>query len=277
VRYIFGVVIADRSAEPSPATLRLCAMATFRDGEASRRQIGTQLGAAEADFARCLAMSGWAVAKPLRLLVFGLPMHATLDECLLARLRDTGRAIDGLDDAALKPCLEARWEFVRGNEMRPARYRPAPSYRERLRVALLVDAWERSARRGREIDKLESIASELAAATGALAVHLALPAALLRRAAAEHRRDAEAEERLGRQLRRELLDLREHDIAHLAITAALDGAGDLADAVRRHGTAPMRVLWRAHVERATTTSARTTLKPKLARLRRELWTPLAGD
>jgi hypothetical protein len=277
VRYIFGVVIDDRSADPSPATLRLCAMATFRDGEASRRQIGTQLDPAEADFARCLAMSGWAVAKPLRLIVFGLPMHATLDECLVARLRDTGRAIAGLDDDALRPCLDARWEFVRGNDVRPARYRPAPSYRERLRVALLLDAWERIARRSGSIDRLDAIASELAAATGALAASLALPLALLRRAAAEFRFDADAEERLARQLRRELLDLREHDIGHLAITAALDGAGDLADAVRRHGTPPMRVLLRAHLERSATASARATLKPRLLRLRRELWAPLAGD
>jgi hypothetical protein len=271
------VVIADRSADPSPATLRLCAMATFRDGEASRRQIGTQLDALEADFARCLAMSGWAVAKPLRLLVFGLPMHATLDECLVARLRDTGRAIERLDDEALRPCLDARWEFVRGNEARPARYRPAPSYHERLRIALLVDAWERIARRSGEIDRLEAIAAELAAATGALAAHLALPLALLRRAAAEHRLDAAADERLRRQLRRELLDVREHEITHLAIAAALDGAGDLADAVQRHGTPPMRVLLRAHLERTSTTSARMTLKPRLARVRRELWAALAGD
>ncbi|HVT33023.1 MAG TPA: hypothetical protein VHE32_10265 [Rhodanobacteraceae bacterium] len=277
MRYISGVVIEDRSAEPEPATLRLCAMATFRDGEASRRQIGTQLDPAEADFARCLAMSGWAVAKPLRLLVFGLPMHATLDECLVARLRDAGRAVAALDDDALRPCLDARWEFVRGNEVRPARYRPAPSYRERLRVALLADAWERIARQSGAIDRLDTIACELAAATGALAAHLALPIALLRRAAAEFRFDADAEERLARQLRRELLDLREHDIGHLAITAALDGAGDLADAVQRHGTPPMQILLRAHVERAMATSARATLKPRLARVRRALWAPLAGD
>jgi hypothetical protein len=277
VRYIFGVVIDDRSADPSPATLRLCAMATFRDGEASRRQIGTQLDPAEADFARCLAMSGWAIAKPLRLIVFGLPMHATLDECLVARLRDAGRAIGGLDDEALRSCLDARWEFVRGNEVRPARYRPAPSYRERLRVALLVEAWERIARRSGTIDRLDAIACELAAATGTLAAHLALPLALLRRAAAEFRFDADAEDRLVRQLRRELLDLREHDIGHLAITAAIEGVGDLADAVRRHGTPPMRVLLRAHLERAPTTGARATLKPRLARVRRELWAPIAGD
>src|SRR5215475_13532741 len=91
--------------EVDPSVVRLVAMATFRDGEASRRQIGTQLGALEADFARCLAMSAWAIEKPLRMLAFGLPMHTSLDACLIARLHDAGRTIGGLDDDALAPCL----------------------------------------------------------------------------------------------------------------------------------------------------------------------------
>jgi hypothetical protein len=47
--------------------------------------------------------------------------------------------------------------------------------------------------------------------------------------------------------------------------------------VRRNGTPPMRVLLRAHLERAPTAGARAALKPRLARVRRELWAPIAGD
>jgi hypothetical protein len=269
-----GTLWYEREADEA-ARVRLCSMATFRDGEASRRQIGRQLGALEADFARCLAMSAWAVAKPLRMIVFGLPMHASLDECLLARLRDAGHAVCGLEDAALAPCLESRWEFVRGGECRPARYRPAPSYHERLRVELLLDAWTRASRRPAGIDALEAIAAHLAAATAALSAPLALPLALLRRAAAEHRVDAASDERLRRQLRRSLVTLGEDDVRHLAIAAALDGAGDLAAAVQRFGTAPMRVLLRAHLDRPRASGARVELAPRLARLRREIWTPVA--
>jgi len=263
--------------DPDAGTVaeRLCAMATFRDGEASRRQIGTQLDQAQADFARCLAMSGWALAKPLRLIVFGLPMRASLDECLLARLRDARYELGGLEGEALQPCLDSRWEFVRGNEYRPARYRPGPSYHERLRVELLIGAWQRASRGPTGVDALESIARNLATATTALAAHLALPVALLRRAAAERLLDAAAEERLHRQIRKGMLEFAEHDIRHLAITAALDGGGDIVNAVRRYGTASMHVLLRAHVERASATGARTVLEPRLARLRRDLWAPIA--
>jgi hypothetical protein len=263
--------------DPDAGTVaeRLCAMATFRDGEASRRQIGTQLDQAQADFARCLAMSGWAIAKPLRLLVFGLPMRASLDDCLQARLRDAGYELGGLDNAALQPCLDSRWEFVRGNEYRPARYRPGPSYHERLHVELLIGAWQRALRGPAGVDALESIARHLAAATTPLAAHLALPVALLRRAAAEHLLDAAADERLHRQIRKGMLEFAEHDIRHLAITAALGGSGDIVHAVRRYGTASMHVLLRAHVERTSPTGARMVLEPRLARLRRELWAPIA--
>ena len=90
-------IFAEDDPDSGTVAERLCAMATFRDSEASRRQIGTQLGQAEADFARCLAMSGWATARPLRLIVFGMPMRASLDDCLLARLRDAGYELGGLD------------------------------------------------------------------------------------------------------------------------------------------------------------------------------------
>jgi hypothetical protein len=270
-------VAEEETAQDAEAGVRLRAMATFLDGEASRRQIGTQLDPLHADFARCLAMSGWAIARPLRLIVFGLPMHSTLDECLLDRLRDAGRKCGGLDDRALAGCLDSRWEFVRGNEGSPARYRPGPSYNERLRVGLLIDAWQRASRRsGAGVDVLDGLARHLAAATSALGARLALPVALLRRAAAERRLDADSDERLHRQIRRGLIEVPEDDVRHLAITAALDGAGDVAGAVRRHGTPSMRVLLRAHVERNTPVSARGALAPRIARLRRELWASIAA-
>ena len=165
---------------------------------------------------------------------------------------------------------------MRGDASSPARYRPAPSYQDRLRVQLLIDAWQRALRRPGGIDALDAIAARLASATAALAARLALPLAVLRRAAAEHRVDAAAEESLRHQLRRGLIGLAEDDVRYLAIVAALDGAGDVAMAVQRHGTAAMRVLLRAHVERMSPTGARTTLEPRLARLRRELWAPVAS-
>jgi hypothetical protein len=252
-------------------------MATFHDGDISRRQIGTQLDRLHADFARCLAMSGWALARPLRLIVFGLPMHASLDECLVDRLCDAGREVSGLDDERIAACLDSRWEFVRCHDGSPARYRPGPSYHERLRVDLLIEAWHRAARKpGVAIDTLEALARQLASATAALGARLSLPIALLRRAAAEHRLDGEATECLHRQLRKGLLDLPEDDVRHLAIAAALDGNGDVESAVRRYGTASMRVLLRAHVERNVPGGSRGVLAPKLARISRELWASLAA-
>ena len=54
-----------------PATLaRLSAMATFRDSDASRRQIGVQLGPLEADFARCIS----------------LPIYPTMDEAAVRQV-----------------------------------------------------------------------------------------------------------------------------------------------------------------------------------------------
>jgi hypothetical protein len=269
-------MLADENPNAGQAIAQLCAMATFRDGETSRRQIGAQLDAAQADFARCLAMSGWAIARPLRMLAFGLPMQTSLDDCLLARLRDAGYALNGLDDVAVGPCLDSRWEFVRGKECAPARYRPAPSYHDRLRVDLLVDAWRRVSWRCSSIEKLETIAGHLAVATAALGSRFTLPIALLRRAAAETCVDAAADERLRHQLRRELIRMDDDDVRHLAITAALDGAADIAMAIRRHGSAAMRVLLRAHQDRMSPRSARTALEPRLARLRRELWASVAA-
>ena len=268
-----GVSLAQ---DASAASVRLAAMATFRDGETSRRQIGTQIGPREADFARCLAMSAWAIAKPLRMLVFGLPMHTSLDECLLARLRDAGYVLGGLDDESLRPCLDSRWEFVRAGDGTPARYRPAPSYHERLRVELLIQAWRRAARGTGHIDRVETIAQHLAQASSVLAAHLALPLPLLRRAAAECRVDAAADERLRRQIHKALIELAEDDVRRLAIEAALLGCGDLAQAVRRHGTPAMRVLLCAYDDRMAPASARAELEPRLARLRAELLAPLAA-
>src|SRR3954469_15156713 len=206
----------DVALEADAPWARLSAMATFRDGEMSRRQIGTQLDPLQADFARCLAMSGWAIARPLRLIVFGPPMQASLDECLLDRLHDAGHAFGGLDDGALAACLDARWEFVRGNESSPARYRPGPSYHERLRVDLLLDAWDRASRRADVgYETIETLARDLATASAALSSRLALPYALLRRAAAERRIDSDAELRLQRHVRKGLVELAMGDIRHL--------------------------------------------------------------
>ncbi|HET7923510.1 MAG TPA: hypothetical protein VFL30_01365 [Rhodanobacteraceae bacterium] len=262
--------------EVKAATARLAAMATFRDGEASRRQIGTQLGPLEADFARCLAMSAWAAEKPLRMLVFALPMQTSLDECLLARLRDAGHALKSIGEETLAPSLASRWEFVRGRETQPARYRPAPSYNDRLRVALLIDAWERASRRIGAIDAIEALSRQLSEASAALVARLGVPAALLRRAAAERKLGAAAEHRLRHQIRRGLLGLADDGVRHLALNLALDGAADLGEAVQRYGTPSMRVLLRAHRDRHAPGSACADLEPRLARLRREIWAPVSA-
>ncbi len=262
--------------DASPATIRLAAMATFRDGDASRRQIGLQLGALEADFARCLAMSAWAIEKPLRMLVFALPMHTSLDACLLARLRDAGHALRSLGDDALARCLDSRWEFVRGTEALPARYRPAPSYNDRSRVALLIDAWERASRRSGAIDTVEMLSRRLSSASATLAARLGVPAALLRRAAAERQLDVAAEEQLRRQIRRGMVGIADDDIRRLALTAALEGGADLAETIQRHGTPSMRVLLRAHRDRRVPGTACADVEPRLARLRRELWAPVSA-
>jgi hypothetical protein len=266
----------DDESEIRAATVRLAAMATFRDGEASRRQIGTQIGALEADFARCLAMAAWAAEKPLRMLVFALPMQASLDQCLLARLRGAGHAVRSLGDDSIAPCLDSRWEFVRGSETRPARYRPAPSYNDRLRVALLIDAWERASRRNGAIDAIETLSRHLSEASVALAARLGVPSALLRRAAAERQLDAAAEDQLRRQIRRGMLGLADDDVRRLALTIALDGGADLGDAVQRYGTPSMRTLLRAHRDRSASGSACADLEQRLACLRREVWAPVSA-
>lgn len=262
--------------DASPAAIRLAAMATFRDGDASRRQIGAQLGSLEADFARCLAMSAWAIEKPLRMLVFALPMQTSLDECLVARLRDAGRALRSLGDDAFAPCLDSRWEFVRGSETQPARYRPAPSYNDRLRVVLLIGVWERASCRSGGIDTIETLSRQLSNASVALAARLGIPTALLRRAAAERQLAVAGEERLRRQIRRGMLGFSDDDIRRLALTAALDGGADLAEAVQRHGTPSMRLFLRAHRDRSVAGSACADLEPRLARLRHALWAPVSA-
>ena len=266
----------DDDAEIRAATVRLAAMATFRDGDASRRQIGTQIGALEADFARCLAMAAWAAEKPLRMLVFALPMQASLDQCLLARLRDAGHPVRSLGDDTIAACLDSRWEFVRGSETRPARYRPAPSYNDRLRVALLIDAWERASRRNGAIDAIETLSRHLSEASAAFVARLGVPSALLRRAAAERQLDSAAEDQLRRQIRRGMLGLADDDVRRLALTIALDGGADLGDAVQRYGTPSMRTLLRAHRDRSAPGSACADLELRLASLRREVWAPVSA-
>jgi hypothetical protein len=247
-------------------------IAAFVDGVISATQIGKDLSALEADFARCLAMSAWATEKPLRLVVFGLSMHASLDECLLATLRHAGHAFAGLDDPVLAPCWDSRWEFVAPDDYSAARYRRGPSYRERLRVKLLLDAWRDAARRAAHRDVLDALVHKIAAASAAFAAHLAIPSELLRRAADEHRFVAAGEKRFREQLRRMLIELGENDVRTLAITAALDNA-DLDAVVARHGTPAMRVLSRAYAERRVPADAREALEVRFDRIRAELWAP----
>ena len=145
--------------DASPATIRLAAMATFRDGDASRRQIGLQLGALEADFARCLAMSAWAIEKPLRMLVFALPMHTSLDACLLARLRDAvskARAhsargafehrdlapllLEHVIEREVAPAHDGDRAWQRGKEIARGMGRNGNTIRERLQELLATEA-----------------------------------------------------------------------------------------------------------------------------------------
>ena len=58
---------------------------------------------------------------------------------------------------------------MRGTEALPARYRPAPSYNDRSRVALLIDAWERASRRSGAIDTVEMLSRRLSSASATLA------------------------------------------------------------------------------------------------------------
>lgn len=246
----------------------------FRENPAARRRVGSALSPLEADFARCLAMSAWAVLKPLRMVLFGMPMHASLDDCLLASLRRAGHELESLAARELDACWESRWEFVAASDEAPSHYRRGPSYHERLRVELVLDAWERASLRlggdGRELDPL---ADALARATAAFSPALALPAELLRRVAAERRADADAERRLRRGVRDRLAEIPGDDIRHLAIAGALDGWADVDTAVRRYGTPPMRAWLARCRSEAPATLARAELEPRLARLRRELWAP----
>jgi hypothetical protein len=249
-------------------------IAAFRDGALSATQIGKDLSPLAADFARCLAISAWATAKPLRLVVFGLPMPSSLDACLLATLRAAGHAFDSLDDPRLAPCWDSRWEFVAPDDYSLARYRRGPSYRERLRVSLLLDAWRAAARRAAHRDVLDALVHKITAATATFAAHLAIPSELLRRAADEHRFVAAGDKRFREQLRRMLIALGENDVRALAIIAALDG-DEVGEAVARHGTPAMRVLSRAHAERRVPDDAREALGERFARIRQELWAPRA--
>ena len=123
--------------------------------------------------------------------------------------------------------------------MRPARYRPAPSYNDRLRVALLIDTWDRASRRSGAIDTIEALSRRLSDASATLAARLGVPAALLRRAAAERQLDVAAEEQLRRQIRRGMIGFADDDIRRLALTVALEGGADLGEK-RCSGTARRR-------------------------------------
>ena len=247
----------------------------FRDNAASRRR-QSALTPLQADFARSLAMSAWAARKPMRMILFGLAMHAMLDDALLECLRNAGWGFDGLDDPQLDACWDSRWEFVAATAETPARYQPGPSYHDRLRLELLLDAWERASLRfkgdGRRLDPL---ADALARTAAEFSPELALPADLLRKVADERRADADAERRLRRGLRDRLEGLAGDDIRHLAIAGALDGWGDADKAVQRYGTASMRELLRACREQPPSAQARAELEPFLSRLRRNLWAPFA--
>ena len=262
-----------RDAGPGAARL-WAAAADFGDSELSLAQIGTEIDALRADFARCLAMSAWAAAKPLRMVVFGLSMYTTLDECLLALLRAERHALGGLDDEMLQPCWDSRWEFVAGTDRTPSHYRPAPSYNERLRVKLLADAWERSSYKLADVDAFVMTSDRLARASAALSPTLELPMSLLLDAATERRRDVEAFEHLRTHLRKLIIDLPTDDLRRLALVEALDGKTSFADSVRRFGTPAMRVLLRAHLDRTPATRARELLATLLGNLCKALWGPL---
>jgi hypothetical protein len=248
----------------------------FRDSDWLRAQTGRRLSPLQADFARCLAMSAWAAHKPMRMLVFGLAMHATLDDALLECLRRSGWPFEGLDDPRLDACWDSRWEFVAATEDVPGRFQRGPSYHERLRVELLLDAWERaSLRLAVDERRLDPLAQALAQTTAAFSRELALPPALLRKVADERRADVDAERRLRRCLREGLEEVAGDDIRHLAIAGAFDGWGDIDKAVQRYGTEPMRAMLRAFREQPPPTDARDALEPLLAQLRRNLWAPYA--
>ncbi|MGH8172037.1 MAG: hypothetical protein ACREPX_02750 [Rhodanobacteraceae bacterium] len=248
----------------------------FRDSEWLRAQIGKTLTPLQADFARCLAMSAWAAHKPMRMLVFGLAMHSSLDDALLACLRLSGWPFRALDDPRLDVCWDSRWEFIAATDEMPARYQQAPSYHDRLRLELLLDAWERAtlhfAGDGRRLDPL---ADALAGASAAFSQELALPPALLRKVADERRLDIEAERQLRLGLHDRLEELPGDDIRHLAITGAFDGWGDIDKAVSRYGTESMRSLLRLFRDLPPATFAREELEPMLMDLRRNLWAPFA--
>lgn len=135
---------------------------------------------------------------------------------------------------------------------------------------------ERASRRSGAIDTVEMLSRRLSSASATLAARLGVPAALLRRAAAERQLDVAAEEQLRRQIRRGMVGIADDDIRRLALTAALEGGADLAETIQRHGTPSMRVLLRAHRDRRVPGTACADVEPRLARLRRELWAPVSA-
>jgi len=249
----------------------------FRDSKGLRSRIGEELTRLQADFARCLALAAWATTKPLRLVSFGMPMHAGIDDALLACLRNAGWEIAGLDDARLDECWDSRVEFVAARAGEPGQYQEGPSYHERLRLELLLDAWERiSLRLISDVGALDALAAKLAEASAVFAAPLPLPVDVLRRAAAERQAEALAEDLLEAQLRVDLTAFPADHIGRFAIACALDGARDAVNAVQRYGTEAMRERVHEFARRRPPTQARAVAEFVLARLRRELWAPIAA-
>jgi hypothetical protein len=271
-RWIRTATEADSTAIPAQA---FSVPGPFRDSKSLRNRAASDLSRLQADFARCLALAAWAIAKPLRLVAFGVPMHAGIDDALLACLRNAGWPFAGLDDARLDECWDSRVEFAAASADEPAQYREGPSYHERLRLELLLDAWERiSLRLVSDVSALDALAARLAEASAVFAAPLAVPIDALRRAAAERQAEALCEDLLEAQLRVDLAAFPAEHIGRLAIQCALDGAVDAGKAVQRYGTEAMRERVREFGERRPPTQARAIADFVLARLRRELWAPI---
>ncbi len=251
----------------------------FRDNDALRAQrdaIG--LSPLQADFVRGLAFAAWASSRPLRLMSLGLPSHATLDDALLACLRREGWRLAGFDDTKLDACWELRWEFFADYASRAAGYRPGASYHDRLRLELLLHAWERVAQNAdADAVALDLLNLRLAQTSAAFSARHAIALGLLRRAAAERRAEAVAERRLRERLRAGLAELPADGARRRAIERALDGAGDLGAAIAEHGSESMRAAWMAHRRQPPPLDARAELEPRLARLHRRLWAFVEDD
>jgi hypothetical protein len=246
----------------------------FADSARLRAQIHkVGLVPLQADFLRCLALSRWAAARPARRAALALPADARADDGLLVCMRRLGWPLHSLEDSALDICWELRWEFRAAGRATRAEYRVAPSYHDRLRLELLLDAWERVSRRPAGDDiVLDLLGENLARASAAFAARLQLPLALLQQVAAERRLQAVAATALCARIQKRLAAGARRGVHHLAIAAALAGDRDLIETVRGHGDASMRAALKIFLLRNPLT-AQTELAPRIARLRRHLWIP----